>query len=91
MFICLVPNRNRYFGHGGAEQYLRGDYVRRLGNCPPTLLLGCSSGLLKDAGVYEPYGTALNYLVGGWFACPFSLVRVMLLQVVNNRSLVPPC
>ncbi|RKP06178.1 peptidase family C50-domain-containing protein, partial [Thamnocephalis sphaerospora] len=56
-----------YFGHGGAEQYIRGGAVRKLDRCAVTLLMGCSSGHLAPAGEFEPTGTALNYLMAG---CP---------------------
>ncbi|KAJ1914498.1 separin protein [Tieghemiomyces parasiticus] len=56
-----------YFGHSGGEQYLRGQRVRALPRCAVSLLFGCSSGHLKAAGEFDPYGTALDYMVGG---CP---------------------
>ncbi|KAI8918729.1 peptidase family C50-domain-containing protein [Entophlyctis helioformis] len=56
-----------YFGHGGAEQYVRGQAIQELDRCAVTLLLGCSSGYLPPAGEFEPQGTALNYMLAG---CP---------------------
>eukprot|EP00842_Homolaphlyctis_polyrhiza_P001514 jgi/Hompol1/2363/HPOL_005784-RA len=57
----------RYFGHGGAEQYVRGQSIQDLPRCSITLLFGCSSGYLMPAGEFEPQGTALHYLLAG---CP---------------------
>ncbi|ODV98325.1 hypothetical protein PACTADRAFT_48106, partial [Pachysolen tannophilus NRRL Y-2460] len=54
-----------YLGHGSGDQYIRSKSLKELSNCPPSLLLGCSSGLLKDNGMLEPYGTVFNYLIGG--------------------------
>ncbi|KAK9475502.1 peptidase family C50-domain-containing protein [Dipodascopsis tothii] len=56
-----------YFGHGGGEQYIRGSQVKSLEACATTLLMGCSSGALHNAGDFEPWGTPMNYLVGN---CP---------------------
>ncbi|KAG8827345.1 hypothetical protein FRC19_003922 [Serendipita sp. 401] len=54
-----------YFGHGGAEQYIRGSRIRTLKNCAAAMLWGCSSGLMADAGDFERSGTPYNYLIGG--------------------------
>ncbi|KAJ3405453.1 hypothetical protein CcCBS67573_g03431 [Chytriomyces confervae] len=56
-----------YFGHGGAEQYVRGHRIRKMNNCASTFLMGCSSGRLHAPGEFDIAGTALNYLIGG---CP---------------------
>ncbi|GAA5874618.1 hypothetical protein JCM3774_004663 [Rhodotorula dairenensis] len=56
-----------YFGHGGAEQYIRSQTVRNTPRCAVTMLWGCSSGMLKDQGVFDPTGTPYHYMVGG---CP---------------------
>ncbi|KAH6571912.1 hypothetical protein BASA62_003638 [Batrachochytrium salamandrivorans] len=56
-----------YFGHGGAEQFVRGQYIQRLNRCAVTLLFGCSSGYMMPAGEFEPQGTPLHYLLAG---CP---------------------
>ncbi|RKO91964.1 peptidase family C50-domain-containing protein [Blyttiomyces helicus] len=56
-----------YFGHGGGEQFIRGHRVRQLERCAVTLLMGCSSGTLRPSGEFDPYGTALNYIMAG---CP---------------------
>ncbi|CEQ40338.1 SPOSA6832_01949 [Sporobolomyces salmonicolor] len=50
-----------YFGHGGAEQYT----IRHLPRCAVTMLWGCSSGLLKDQGDFDPVGTPYHYMVAG--------------------------
>ncbi|KAI5475793.1 cysteine-type endopeptidase, separase [Pseudohyphozyma bogoriensis] len=56
-----------YFGHGGAEQYLRSQTIRQLSRCAVTMLWGCSSSLLKDLGDYDPVGTPYHYMIAG---CP---------------------
>ncbi|GAA5945755.1 hypothetical protein JCM3775_005840 [Rhodotorula graminis] len=56
-----------FFGHGGAEQYIRSQTIRNLSRCAVTMLWGCSSGLLKDQGDFEPVGTPYHYMVAG---CP---------------------
>ncbi|GAA6027635.1 hypothetical protein JCM8097_007957 [Rhodosporidiobolus ruineniae] len=56
-----------YFGHGGAEQYIRSQTIRHLPRCAVTMLWGCSSGLLKDQGDFDPVGTPYHYMVAG---CP---------------------
>ncbi|GAA5910865.1 separase [Sporobolomyces salmoneus] len=56
-----------YFGHGGAEQYIRRRVIRHLPKCAVTMLWGCSSGILKDQGDFDPVGTPYNYIIAG---CP---------------------
>ncbi|GAA6018536.1 hypothetical protein JCM11491_006438 [Sporobolomyces phaffii] len=56
-----------YFGHGGAEQYIRRRVIRHLPKCAVTMLWGCSSGILKDQGDFDPVGTPYNYMIAG---CP---------------------
>ncbi|OAJ36096.1 hypothetical protein BDEG_20308 [Batrachochytrium dendrobatidis JEL423] len=56
-----------YFGHGGAEQFVRGQAIQSLDRCAVTLLFGCSSGYMMPAGEFEPQGTPLHYLMAG---CP---------------------
>ena len=55
----------RYFGHGGAEQYIRSFKIRHLKHCANVMLWGCSSGALKDQGDFDRVGTALNYMIAG--------------------------
>lgn len=62
-----------YFGHGSGAQYIRARTVKKLNNCAVSLLMGCSSGKLTDAGEFEPYGMPMNYLQGG---CPAVLVTL---------------
>ncbi|KAK9476091.1 peptidase family C50-domain-containing protein [Lipomyces japonicus] len=54
-----------YFGHGGGEQYVRTNQIKNLQHCSATFLLGCSSGELHSSGEFEPWGTPINYLIGG--------------------------
>ncbi|GAA5849620.1 hypothetical protein JCM8547_000513 [Rhodosporidiobolus lusitaniae] len=56
-----------YFGHGGAEQYVRSQTIRHLPRCAVTMLWGCSSGMLKEQGDFDPVGTPYHYMVAG---CP---------------------
>jgi separase len=56
-----------YFGHGGAEHYMRPSKLRELDCRSVVILMGCSSGRLKTVGEFEPFGTALEYLNAG---CP---------------------
>ena len=54
-----------YFGHGSGGQYIRARTIRKLDQCAVSLLMGCSSGMLTEAGEYESYGTPINYLYAG--------------------------
>jgi separase len=56
-----------YFGHGSGAQYIRSRTIKKLDKCAITLLMGCSSGVLSEAGEFEPYGTPINYMQAG---CP---------------------
>lgn len=60
-------NSTRYFGHGGAEQYIRSHQIRSLKRCASLMLWGCSSGILKDYGEFDRNGTPWNYMLAGWF------------------------
>lgn len=55
-----------YFGHGAGEQYVRPTKIKSLPRCAVTILMGCSSGALKDQGIYDPWGTPYNYMVAKW-------------------------
>jgi hypothetical protein len=37
-----------YCGHGDGGRYLSGEELQRLPRCPATVLMGCSSGVLKQ-------------------------------------------
>ncbi|SPO26733.1 related to Separin [Ustilago trichophora] len=54
-----------YFGHGGAEQFIRQSKVRELQRCAVAMLWGCSSAMLHDNGDFDRTGTPLNYMCGG--------------------------
>ncbi|KAL1954495.1 hypothetical protein VTO42DRAFT_1106 [Malbranchea cinnamomea] len=56
-----------YFGHGSGAQYIRGRTIKRLNRCAVTFLMGCSSGLMTEAGEFESHGTPWNYMHAG---CP---------------------
>ena len=81
--LTLIGRRadDRYFGHGGGEQYIRGSKVRTLPKCATTFLWGCSSGKLDDQGDLDPAGTAWDYMMAGWHVL-FSLTPIINLQPV---------
>ncbi|CBQ73661.1 related to Separin [Sporisorium reilianum SRZ2] len=54
-----------YFGHGGAEQFIRQSKVRELQRCAVAMLWGCSSAMLHDNGEFDGTGTPLNYMCAG--------------------------
>ena len=54
-----------YFGHGSGGQYIRSRTIRKLNRCAVALLMGCSSGMLSEAGEFEPHGTPINYMHAG--------------------------
>ncbi|CAG9319187.1 unnamed protein product [Blepharisma stoltei] len=56
-----------YCGHSSGEQYIKGDKIKDLNVKAASLLMGCSSGLFKPCGQFEPQGIVLQYLLGG---CP---------------------
>ncbi|EJU02296.1 hypothetical protein DACRYDRAFT_116022 [Dacryopinax primogenitus] len=56
-----------YFGHGGGEQYVRSQQIRRLSRCASVMLWGCSSGALRSMGEFDRFGTPHNYMLAG---CP---------------------
>lgn len=56
-----------YFGHGSGAQYIRSKAIKRLEKCAVTMLMGCSSGALTEAGEFEPYGPPIDYMLAG---CP---------------------
>ena len=66
-FKDTLENRDLllYFGHGSGAQYIRGRTIKRLDRCAVTFLMGCSSGLMTEAGDFEPYGTPWNYMHAG--------------------------
>lgn len=61
-----------YFGHGSGEQYLPLSSLRKLKRCAANLLMGCSSGRLRQHGEYGASGAVLEYLSAGrslWHGC----------------------
>lgn len=54
-----------YFGHSGAEQFVRASKIRALSRCAVTMLWGCSSALLRDQGDFDRTGTPYNYMLAG--------------------------
>ncbi|KAI0674723.1 peptidase family C50-domain-containing protein [Trametes maxima] len=68
-FVDALTNRDLviYFGHGGAEQYIRSHKIRHLPRCAATMLWGCSSGVLKYMGDFDRVGTPYHYMLAG---CP---------------------
>lgn len=62
-----------YIGHGSGLQYIRAAKIKALKRCCATLLLGCSSGALEEAGDYDPWGTPMTYMIAG---CPMLLANM---------------
>ncbi|RLV91222.1 Separin [Spathaspora sp. JA1] len=68
-----------YIGHGGCDQYFKiskffKEFLAFSGSSlPPSLLLGCSSGALKDNGIFEPSGNIYTWLTCG---VPMALVNL---------------
>ncbi|KIY44954.1 hypothetical protein FISHEDRAFT_76985 [Fistulina hepatica ATCC 64428] len=62
-----------YLGHGGAEKYVRAHKIRQLPKCAATMLWGCSSGLMRDMGDFDPVGTPYTYMAAG---CPCLVVNM---------------
>ncbi|KAG5360919.1 Separin [Yarrowia sp. B02] len=56
-----------YIGHGGGDKYIRNSSISKLDQCCSTVLLGCSSGVIRDAGEFEPWGIPMAYMSAG---CP---------------------
>ncbi|KAF9279006.1 hypothetical protein BGZ88_000230 [Linnemannia elongata] len=56
-----------YFGHSGGEQYIKPTQIRKLGHCAVSILLGCSSGLIRGSGEFDPTGNVMDYMLAG---CP---------------------
>jgi separase len=62
-----------YFGHGCGSQYIRPRAVKKLAlassserpTCATTWLMGCSSAVVQENGVFEPDGMALAYITAG--------------------------
>lgn len=54
-----------YFGHGSGAQFIRALQIKKLEKCAVTVLMGCSSGALTEAGEFEPYGPPINYMHAG--------------------------
>lgn len=71
MLYDIKEANDRYFGHGSGEQYVKSTQIKRLPNCALTMLFGCSSGKLREAGDFEPWGTPFTYLLGGRYSIPF--------------------
>ena len=74
MKTCLESNDIfLYFGHGSGGQYIRSRTIKKLDKCAVTLLMGCSSGALTEAGEFEPSGTPMSYMHAG---CPAMLATL---------------
>lgn len=62
-----------YMGHGSGQQYIREAKIKKMDQCCPSFLLGCRSGVLTEAGDYEPWGTPLAYMIAG---CPMLVANL---------------
>ncbi|MEW5310993.1 MAG: hypothetical protein WDW38_002743 [Sanguina aurantia] len=56
-----------FCGHGSNEHSLPLAAMRRLHRCSANVLMGCSSGRLRQQGQYEPAGAVMGYIAAG---CP---------------------
>ena len=56
-----------YCGHNAGEEFLSSKHALRLRSTPNVMMLvGCSSGRLRDEGMFEPHGTMiLQYACAG--------------------------
>lgn len=54
-----------YFGHAGGEQYVRPSQLHALPSCAVAMLWGCSSGVLRRQGRFDPAGTPHVYMRAG--------------------------
>ncbi|QDS72205.1 hypothetical protein FKW77_005238 [Venturia effusa] len=74
-FASILANNEimLYFGHGCGSQYIRPRAVKKLAltaaekvsTCATTWLMGCSSAVVNENGVFEPDGMALAYITAG--------------------------
>lgn len=62
-----------YCGHSSGEKYLKGEKIQNLKVKSACFLLGCSSGLLKSQGFYEPQGVVVQYSIAN---CPGLLANL---------------
>jgi len=65
MFLINVIIPCSYCGHGAGQGFINKDDVQRSPRAATSLLIGCSSGHLVEAGQSDPSGIALNYLTAG--------------------------
>jgi hypothetical protein len=62
-----------YCGHSSGEQYLRSEKIKEIRVKSATFLFGCSSGLLRSQGFFEPQGVAVQYSIA---RCPGLLANL---------------
>lgn len=79
-----------YFGHGGAEQYIRSQTIRHFPRCAVTMLWGCSSGMLREQGDFDPVGTPYHYMVAGWCVLLRSSSTLTARHDAPRRRAAPP-
>ena len=67
LFLDMMSNSSLfvYVGHGGGEQFVRANEIKKLDGIAPSLLLGCSSAAIKYHGNLSPSGMIYSYLQGG--------------------------
>jgi hypothetical protein len=85
-----LPGNARYFGHGGAEQYVRAHKIKHLPRCAATMLWGCSSGALREMGDFDRVGTPHNYMLAGW-CVPISLPFTSHVSIADLSDRVCVC
>jgi len=54
-----------YCGHGSGSQFVSREEVMKCSSRACPLLMGCSSGKLREDGITEPFATAIAYLLAG--------------------------
>jgi hypothetical protein len=54
-----------YCGHGAGQDFFRESALRDVDCKATALLMGCSSGKLRERGDFDPHGIALEYLYAG--------------------------
>jgi hypothetical protein len=55
----------RYCGHGAGQDFFNEVYLRDVSCRATALLMGCSSGRLRERGEFDAHGIALEYLYAG--------------------------
>lgn len=73
--VAAVTNFDVYLysGHGSGQVFLQREKIENKNCRAAAVVMGCSSGKLKQMGCLEPMGVVLQYLMGG---CPFIMANL---------------